>query len=40
MRKKTHLGLLLDLSAKVTAIELIYIYKHVGAGETFGTDSY
>ena len=36
--KKNHLGLLLDLSAKDTALELMYINMHVQ--ETFGTDSY
>ena len=36
--EKNHLGLLLDLSAKDTAIELMYINMHVR--ETFGTDSY
>ena len=36
--KKNHLGLLLDLSAKDTALELMYINMHVR--ETFGTDSY
>jgi hypothetical protein len=37
-REKPHLGLLLDVSAKDTAIELMYINMHVR--ETFGTDSY
>ena len=40
-REKTHLGLLLDVSAKDTAIELMYINMHVrGNSRTFGTDSY
>ena len=40
-RKKTHLGLLLDVSAKDTAIELMYINMHVrGNSRTFGIDSY
>ena len=30
---KIHLGLLLDLSAKDMAIELIYVYKHAYAGK-------
>ena len=40
MREK-NLGLLLDVSAKDTAIELMYINMHVrGNSRTFGTDSY
>ena len=35
---KNHLGLLLDLSTKDTALELMYINMHVR--ETFGTDRY
>ena len=38
MREKTNLGILLDLSAKDTAIELMYINMHVrGNSCTFGT---
>ena len=37
-REQIHLGLLLDLSAKDTAIELMYINMHVqGNSRTFGT---
>ena len=36
--EKTHLCILLDLSAKHTAIEFMYINMHVRG--TFGTDSY
>ena len=40
-REKNQLGLLLDLSAKDTAIELMYINMHVrGNSRTFGNDSY
>ena len=40
-RAKRNLGLLLDVSAKDTAIELMYINMHVrGNSRTFGTDSY
>ena len=40
-REKTHLGLLLDVSAKDTTIELMYINMHVrGNSRTFGTNSY
>ena len=41
MRGKTHVDLLLDLSAKDTAVELRYINMLVrGNSRTFGTDSY
>ena len=40
-RAKKNLGLPLDVSAKDTAIELMYINMHVrGNSRTFGTDSY
>ena len=40
-REKNHLGLLLNLSSKDTAIELMYINMHVrGNSRTFGNDSY
>ena len=38
---KIHVGLLLDLSAKDTAVELVYINMHVwGNSCTLGSDSY